>query len=232
MRRHELHWNLTGRPAAIAEPAAGITLRGRSNQHMAVNRRGLPASKLARDCGVYIGDFMEKVDALLAGLSEAEASLPMPGRRREICTAVWAAVQASFEAAWLSPEERTVLLPLLQKVLLPYWQKHCAQDPEMAAWLAEHAQRYLERRDPRSQVITAGTIVQRLLAAIGVVPSLEPELMRTLIPLFAHRMIGDSEYLSDIKSRLGIQLPALAALCAVAEVVMNCEPALRVLRLV
>lgn len=102
----------------------------------------------------------------------------------------------------------------------------------MAAWLAEHAPRYLEGRDPKSQVITAATIVKRLLAAIGVSAALEPGLTRTLIPLFAHRMIGDSEYLSDIKIRLGIQLPVIAALCAAADVAMNCEPALRVLRLV
>ena len=195
---------------------------------MAETRRGVPASQLARDCGVDLADFTDKIDALLTRLSVIEATMSIPERRREICTAVWAAIQASFEASKLSPVERDGVLPLLQKMLIPYWQEHCAGAARMADWLADHASNYLDGSERNSQVATAGAIVTRLLNTIGTAERLKAPLARALIPMFAHRMLGDVEHISDIKARLGIQLPVIAVLCATLAAY---EPALRVLRL-
>jgi hypothetical protein len=198
---------------------------------MAPSRHGLPVGHLARDCGVYLDEFTAKVDELLMRLSAAEASMPVPERRREICTAIWAAVQAAFEASTLSPLEREEILPLLQEVLIPYWQQHCAGEPQMSAWLERHSTRYLQGRNRKSQVATATVIVERLLDTMGTAAQLRPGLVHTLVPLFAHRMIGDTEYLGDIKRRIGIQLPLLIAVCTAADVVAAYEPALRHLRI-
>jgi hypothetical protein len=197
---------------------------------MPPSNRGISAQQLVRDFGANLDALTEKVDALLTRLSEAEATLPVVERRREICTAIWAAITASFEASTLSSEEREKIVPLVQEVLVPYWHQHCAAEPEMAELLATRATLYLNGRDERSQVATASLIVSRLLDAIGAAEDLKPRLANTLAPLFAHRMLGKIHHINDLKSRFGIQLPIVAVICATAEVVAAYEPALRVLR--
>jgi len=198
---------------------------------MPLFRRGIPATQLARDFGVTLNDFTSQVDSLLGRLTENEASMPAPQRGGEVCSAVWAAISASFEASSLSPEEREKLAPLVQEVLIPFWQKHCSNEPGMATILAERTTLYLHGKDSRSQVATATVIVSRLLDTIGVNESLKPQLLRRLIPLFAHRMLGDIHHINHAKTRYGIQLPILAAIVATAEVVAVYEPALKMLKL-
>jgi hypothetical protein len=43
-------------------------------------------------------------------------------------------------------------------------------------------------------------------------------------------MLGGTHYLDDMKARFGIQLPVIAAICAIAEFIAAYEPAFRVLR--
>jgi hypothetical protein len=57
------------------------------------------------------------------------------------------------------------------------------------------------------------------------------QLSRKLIPLFAHRMLGDTYHIDDLRTRFGIQLPLIATLCLTAGVTQAVEPALRLLRL-
>jgi hypothetical protein len=194
---------------------------------MALFKRGISASKLVRDASVKLDEFTDAIDTLLTRLSDAEASLPVAERRREICTAVWAAIAVSVEASALSIEEREKIAPLMQEILLPYWNKHCAGQADMAALLAARATAYLRGRDEKSQVVTANIIVSRLLDAIGTAETLKPNLVRTLTPLFAHRMLGKIHYINDMKARFGIQLPVIVAICATAEVIAAYEPAFR-----
>jgi hypothetical protein len=191
-------------------------------------KTGISVQRLARDLGTMLGDFTGQVDALLAQPG-VESSVTVPEIRREVCIAVWAAITAAFEASALSRDEKDRLAVLLRDHLVPAWQKHCASDPEVARAIPELASRYVEGRDPRSQVATATHIVRRLLDAIGAAGEQKRKFTRTLIPLFAHRMLGDTYHLNDLKTRFGLQL--IATLCLTAGLTQAFEPALRMLRL-
>jgi hypothetical protein len=197
---------------------------------MPVFRRGVSARQLARDASVNIHAFATRVHELLTPLSPAEASMPVPERRREVCTAIWAAITASFDASALSAEERDKVFGALQEALVREWDQAHTVGP-MGAQLQEAAEAYLLGRHPRSQVTTANAIVTRLLEVIGVAEAVKPRLKRALIPLFAHRMLGHTHHLNDVKARLGIRLPLVAALVTASEVAAVCEPVLRALRL-
>jgi hypothetical protein len=183
--------------------------------------------RLARDFGTLLGDFTEQVDVLLTQPG-VECARSVPEIRREVCVAVWAAITAAFEASAMSREEKQKLAPLLQEKLIPFWEKHCASDPDVAQRMSERASVYLEQRNPRSQVATATHIVQRLLDEIGA--TRKRELARRLIPLFAHRMLGDTHHINDLRMRFGLQLPIIATLCITAAITQAVQPALRVLR--
>ncbi len=70
----------------------------------------------------------------------------------------------------------------------------------MAQLLAERAILYLKGRDPHSQVTTASVIVQRLLDHIGAADAAKAKLSKRLVPMFAHRMLGDIHHFNDTKS--------------------------------
>jgi hypothetical protein len=195
---------------------------------MSFPKAGISVQRLARDLGMMLGDFTGQVDALLAQPG-VEASVPVPQIRREVCIAVWAAITSAFEASALSRDEKDRLGMLLRDHLVPAWQKHCATDPEIARSIPELASSYLAGRDPRSQVATATHIVRRLLDAIGAAGEQKRKYTRALIPLFAHRMLGDTYHINDLKTRFGLQL--IATLCITAGLTQAFEPALRMLRL-
>ena len=193
---------------------------------MSFPKTGVPASRLARDFGAMLSEFTAQVDVLLTR-SGAPIDVPPSDVRREICVAVWAAVTAAFEASALTREEKDRVVELLEETLIPFWQQHCATDTEVARLLAARASNYLEGRDPRSQVATASAIVQRLLDRIGSAGESRRVLARKLIPLFAHRMLGDTYHVNDLKMRFGIQLPLLATLCLTAGLTQAFAPARR-----
>lgn len=197
---------------------------------MSFRKTGVPATRLVRDFGAMLGEFTAQVDVLLARTG-APSDVPPADVRREICVAVWAAITAAFEASELSREEKDRVVQLLAETLIPFWQQHCATDPEVARLLASRASKYLEGRDPRSQVATASAIVQRLLDRTGFAGEPRRVLARKLIPMFAHRMLGDTYHVNDLKMRFGIELPLLATLCLTAGLTEAFEPALRMLRL-
>ena len=66
-----------------------------------------------------------------------------PVRCREVCAAVAAAMTSALDASTLTPEERAQLDPLLNEVLLPFWNTHCADDPEAQAYIQARAAHYL-----------------------------------------------------------------------------------------
>jgi hypothetical protein len=197
---------------------------------MASRRHGIPAHQLAHDIGTLLADFTGQVDAFLARTA-IDSPLPAPQIRREVCAAVWAALTAAFEASAMSQEEKNQLTSLLREKMQSFWQRHCASEPGVAQELPELASRYLAGRDPRSHVVTATQIVHHLLARIGADAEPAGRLARQLVPLFAHRMLGDTWHLNDLKSRVGIQLPLIATLCFTAGITQAVEPALRLLRL-
>ena len=198
---------------------------------MGIQKAGMSATRLVREYGASLENFTAEVDAVVTRLSETDASMPVAERRREICTALWAAMSAAFEASALSDEERARLMPLLGAVLVPYWEKHCAPDPQLARMMADRAQAYLAGGNRRSQIVTASSIVRRLLDQIGAADAPRSRLERQLVPLFAHRMLGDIHYIDDLKNRIGIQLSVLATICAALGLAEACEPALRLIRL-
>jgi hypothetical protein len=194
--------------------------------------RGIPASQLARDYGVSLNEFSESVINLFdknwpqddAGLNTA--------RRREICAAVSAAMIAAFESSTLLPEEREKLHPLVTEVLLPFWTKHCAKDPDLADYITSRAAHYLESRVDGSQVKSAVNMVTRLLAAMDAPELLRPELQERLVPVFAHRMVGDVYRINEVRRKHGIELSVLATVCALLQMSMSYDPILRALRIV
>lgn len=199
---------------------------------MGLRPRGMPAKHLARDFGMTLKDFTTQVDVLVGQLADTEASMSREDRKREVCAAVWAAITASFEASALSAEERERLAPLVQEVLIPHWQQHCAKEPNMAAYLAERSSNYyLKGSNRKTHISTASSIVRLLLDEIGVSDQRRLTLTKTLVPLFAHRMLGDSYFVSDIKNRLGIQLSVLAAVATTIGIAQACEPALKLFKI-
>jgi hypothetical protein len=97
--------------------------------------------------------------------------------------------------------------------------------------LADRARTYLAGGNRQSQIVTASSIVRRLLDEIGAADAPKSRLERQLVPLFAHRLLGDIHYIDDLKNRIGIQLSLLATLCAALGLAQACEPALRLMRL-
>lgn len=201
---------------------------------MAMNRRGIPATQLARDYGVSLNEFADEVVTLLAALDAEQATASAADRCRESCAAVWAAMTAALDASALSEEERRRIMPLMLNTLLPFWKKHCAADDDIGAMLRERSRFYLERRDAESQIKTAANIVNRLLDTIGISAAARPALARTLNARFAHRMLGDVHKINDVRARFGIELSVIAALCAMSQMLLSVsyEPVLRLLRIV
>jgi hypothetical protein len=194
-------------------------------------RRGIPASQLARDYGVSLNDFVSEVTALLDRLDVQPASGRAPARRREICAAVAAAMTAALDASTLTPEERAHLDPLLNNVLLPFWNKHCADDAEAQAYIGTRAAHYLSARDSKSQVKTAVGIVTALIEALEVSQEHKDDMVRKLAPSFAHRMIGDLYRINEVRTKFGIELSLIVTICALLQMSMSHETILRVLRL-
>ena len=194
-------------------------------------RRGIPASQLARDYGVSLNEFVSDVSALLGRVEDQADSGRAPAHRREICSAVAAAMTAALDASTLTAEERAHLGPLLKEVLLPYWNKHCAGDTGAPEYIDGRAIHYLTARDSNSQVKTAIGIVTALVDALEVAQDQKDALVRKLAPPFAHRMIGDLYRINEVRTRSGIELSLLVTICALLQVSMSHETILRALRL-
>lgn len=199
---------------------------------MTTDRRGIPATQLAREYGVSLNEFADDVVNLLNQLDESQVDADAAERCRESCAAVWTAMVAALDASTLSKGEREQLTPMLLDVLLPFWKKHCADEPDIPALLATRAAHYLQHRDSASQVKTAANLVNSLMLRLGIAPTMQMTLGRSLTALFAHRMLGDIQRINDVRARFGLELPLIAALTAIVQATMNYEPVLRILRLV
>jgi hypothetical protein len=175
-------------------------------------RREILASQLARDYGSSLNEFINEVVALLARPEGQNAAGAAPVRCREVCAAVAAAMTSALDASTLTPEERAQLDPLLNDVLLPFWNSHCGSDPETLAYINTRAAQYLARRDRSSQVRTAVGIVTTLIEALEVSQEHKDALARTLAPSFAHHMVADIYRLNDVRTKFGIELSLLVTI--------------------
>jgi len=199
---------------------------------MPMNRRGKSATQLAREYGVSLNEFADDVVNLLAQLDSSEVAADAAERCRESCAAVWSAMVAALDASALTRDEREKLTPMLLDVLLPFWKKHCADEPDIPGLLSARAAHYLQHRDPVSQIKTAANLVNSLMYRLGIAPMTQISLGKSLTALFAHRMLGDTHRINEVRARFGLELPVVAALTAIVQVTMNYEPVLRILRLV
>jgi hypothetical protein len=199
---------------------------------MPMNRRGISATQLAREYGVSLNEFADDVVNLLAQLDSSEVAADAAERCRESCAAVWSAMVAALDSSALTRDERERLTPMLLDVLLPFWKKHCADEPDIPALLSARAAHYLQHRDPVSQIKTAANLVNSLMYRLGIAPMTQVSLGKSLTALFAHRMLGDTHRINEVRARFGLELPIVAALTAIVQVTMNYEPVLRILRVV
>jgi hypothetical protein len=92
---------------------------------MIAGRRGISASKVARDFGESLASFAESVHALIGELEHSESPASSADRCRETTAALWAAAVMSMEASALRIEEREALTPLVIATLLPHWRRQC-----------------------------------------------------------------------------------------------------------
>lgn len=191
----------------------------------------MSASELARKYGVSLNEFADEVMALLARLDAEPAPARLAARRREVCAAVSAAMTFALDGSQLTAEERAALDPLLREVLVPYWNKHCSQDEDAAAYITERSTYYLSTRVAGSQVKTAVNIVATLLDAVGVLEERKAEVAQLLAPSFAHRMVTDRYHINELRMRLGAQLSLLGLLTALLQATFSVEAILRALRL-
>jgi hypothetical protein len=199
---------------------------------MPMKSRGMSATQLAHEYGLSLNAFADDVVTLLAQLDDKEIAASQAERCRESCAAVWAGMVSAIGASALTVQERAQITPMLLEVLLPFWRKHCADEPDIPAMLATRADAYLAKRDPSSQIKTAANIVNGLMDRLGIVPATQLSLGKTLTALFAHRMLGDVHNINDVRARFGIELPMVAALTAIVQATMTYEPVMRILRLV
>jgi hypothetical protein len=198
---------------------------------MPMSPRGVSAKQLAHEYGLSLNAFADDVVTLLAQLDDSEIAASSAERCRESCAAVWAGMVSALGASSLTDQERAQITPMLLDVLLPYWRKHCADEPDIPAMLTERASHYLARRDASSQIKTAANLVNSLMHKLGISPAMQVSLGKTLTALFAHRMLGDVHNINEVRARFGIELPMIAALTALVQVTMSYEPVLRILRL-
>jgi hypothetical protein len=198
---------------------------------MPMTRRGISATQLAREYGVSLNEFADDVLNLLAQLDPDEVLADSAERCRESCAAVWSAMVAALDSSSLTKDEREHLTPMLLAVLLPFWKKHCPDEPDLPTLLAERASHYLRHRDSSSQIKTAANLVNGLMHRLGIAPMTQISLGKSLTALFAHRMLGDTHRINEVRARFGIELPLVAALAAIVQVTMTYEPVLRMLKL-
>lgn len=193
--------------------------------------RGVTASQLAQDIGVSLNEFSGQVMALLARQQGGPDAAVAADRRREICAAVSAAMISALQGSSLTEQERARLDPMIREVLLPFWNEHCAEDGDAAAYISARSEFYLADRVPGSQVKTAVRIVERLLDSLQLSEEHKVELALTLTPSFAHRMVADVYRLDHVRARYGVQLSLLATLCTLLEMSIGYDSILRILRL-
>jgi hypothetical protein len=198
---------------------------------MAMGQRGVSATQLAREYGVSLNEFADDVVILLGQLDASALTAAPDERGRESCAAVWTAMVAALDCSTLTAPERAQITPLLLDALLPFWRKHCADEPDIPRLLADRAAHYLEQRDPTSKIKTAANLAHGLMTRLGVAAEIQATLGTTLTALFAHRMLGDVHRINQVRARFGIEFPVIAALTALVQVTMNYEPVLRILRL-
>jgi hypothetical protein len=191
----------------------------------------MSVSELARKYGVSLNEFADEVMALLARLDTDPAPARVAARRREVCAAVSAAMTFALDGSNLTPEERATLDPLLREVLVPYWNEHCSEDEDAAAFITLRSTYYLSNRVAGSQVKTAVNIVATLLEALGLPEERQVEGARLLAPSFAHRMVTDRYHINDLRTRFGVQLSVLVLVTTVLQATFSAEAILRALRL-
>jgi hypothetical protein len=194
-------------------------------------RRGTPADQLARDYGVSLNEFASSVIDVIVDTHSASQAERGVRHRREVCAAVTAAMVVALEASALSDEERIRLGPMIQDVLVPFWSKHCSSDPDAAAYIASRIDHYTSRRIAGSHVKSAVNLVGALLEAMEIPADLRDRLNERLVPAFAHRLVGDTYRINDVRRRHGIELPLLATLCGFLQMSMTYDSILRVLRI-
>jgi hypothetical protein len=200
---------------------------------MAGERRGIPASQLARDYGVSLKEFSDAIIRLIAKELPETGDSNLASRRPEICAAVSAAMTAALNAATLVPEERDTIQRMVSEVLLPYWAKHCdPADNNMASLITTRAEHYFGHRVQGSQVKSAVGIVAALLDAMQVPAEMQPALKERLVPAFAHRMVGDVYRINEVRRNHGIELSLMATACALLQISVSYDAVLRALRLV
>jgi hypothetical protein len=225
---HGQHFTASGPSIAYDAPC----FNGIAGSGMSSKRRGKSAAQLAREYGVSLNEFADDVVNLLAQLDPSEVAADPAERCRESCAAVWSAMVAALDASSLTPDERERLTPMLLDVLQPFWKKFYANEANIPAALSARAARYLRQRDAESQIRTAANLVNDLMHQLGIAPSTQARLGKSLTALFAHRMLGDTHRINEVRARYGIDLPLVAALTAIVQVTMNYEPVLRILRIV
>jgi len=167
---------------------------------------------------------------LLARLEHDAAPERVESRRREVCAAVSAAMSFALDASTLTPEERAKLEPVLREVLLPFWNRNCGAHEGAAEYITGRSGFYLSNKVPGSQVKTAVSIVTLLVDALELPAERKSELVQSLSPSFAHRMVSDVYRLNDVRSRYGMQLSLLAAICGMLQMSASYDSILRILR--
>ena len=78
---------------------------------------------------------------------------------------------------------------------------------------------------------TAVNIVSRLLESLDFPADKRTTFSKSLSPAFAHRMVGDVYHLNDMRSRIGIDLPLVAALATMLHLSATYDPILKALRI-
>jgi hypothetical protein len=119
----------------------------------------------------------------------------------EVCAAVWAAIEATFDASHYSKEQRAELLPLVWQMMAPFWAKH---GPEMTAGMhlvADKARRYLPVDAAHDVHQIAANIVGVLLDTLAVADNAGSPAGRQLRATLSSHMLADLGRLDALNGR-------------------------------
>jgi hypothetical protein len=150
---------------------------------------------------VFATTSQEFIESFVHQVGVIDPDTPDSRCHPEICAAVWASTRAAFQASLLTPDEQESALQAVITCLLPFWEEHCtskcACDGDVASRLTKLSGPYLKVHRLGNVIGTANSIVDTLMAKIGVSMASRPLAGRMLSTALAHRIFSDSRRINE-----------------------------------
>jgi hypothetical protein len=165
-----------------------------------MDTKSLPAALNEFTCALATTS-QEFIESFVHQVGVIDPDAPEVRCHQEICAAVWASTQLAFKASLLTPDEQEFGLHALTTGLLPFWEQNCASmcacDGDVASHLAKLSTPYLDVHQPGNVIGTANSIVEALMANLGIAALVRPLAGRMLSTALAHRIFSDIRRINE-----------------------------------